>query len=148
MQLWQLASSRGLKVATVTTLLAVTGGLAACDNQDPTSQPLIRAVIEINSISQQGQCEAITVKVEPITLAPDAPKLSNSKLTFTEIPLEKPADAGDAPICRGTGPTIPLAPGVWKFTAPLPSDTAACERELKMGGNLTIKFQDGETTCS
>ncbi len=148
MQLWQPASTHRLKVAAVATLLAMTAGLSACENNDPTTAVLIKGVIEVDSISSQGVCDAVTIKVEPVTLAPDAPKLANSKLTFTEIAMAKPADAGDAPVCKGTGATIPLAPGVWKFTAPLPSDTASCEREMKIGGNLTIKFQDGETGCT
>jgi hypothetical protein len=148
MQLWQPVSSRGLMVAAAATLLAMTAGLAACGGEDPTTQALIRGVIEIDSISQQGECETVTVKVEPVTISPNPPKLANSKLTFTEVALTKPADAGDAPICRGSVPTIPLAPGVWKFTAPLPSETNTCEREFKAGGNLTIKFKDGEAGCT
>jgi hypothetical protein len=107
--------------------------------------PLIRATIKLQSITQQGECEATNVKVTPVQLLPNPPSMSNSREFVTEIKLTKGAD-GVA--CTGENNTIPMAPGKWKFTANLPSDPAACERDIASGGNLTINFKDGDSSCS
>jgi hypothetical protein len=138
-------SVRGRLVVLVAGALAVTG-LAACGSGGKGSaEGLIRATIKLQSITQQGECEATNVKVTPVQLAPNPPSMSNTREFVTEIKLTK---AADNVTCTGENNTIPMAPGKWKFTANLPSDPASCERDIAAGGNLVISFKDGEMTCT
>ena len=146
MQVSPNLAGRGRKVrfALVTAAAVAVGGLAGCGGGEDASA-LIRATINVQSITQQGQCEDVNVKVTPVQILPGAPKLSNSKEFVTPVKLTKGADNVS---CTGTSQTIPMAPGKWKLTANLPSEIASCERDIAAGGNLAIGFKDGETTCS
>jgi hypothetical protein len=137
-------SVRGRLVVLVAGALAV-GGLAACSGGKGSAEGLIRATVKLQSITQQGECEATNVKVTPVELAPNPPSMSNTREFVTEIKLTK---AADNVTCTGENVTIPMAPGKWKFTANLPSDPASCERDIAAGGNLVISFKDGELTCT
>jgi hypothetical protein len=137
-------SVRGRLVVLVAGALAV-GGLAACGGGKGSAEGLIRATVKLQSITQQGECEATNVKVTPVELAPNPPSMSNTREFVTEIKLTK---AADNVTCTGENVTIPMAPGKWKFTANLPSDPASCERDIAAGGNLVISFKDGELTCT
>jgi len=120
------------------------GTLAGCGGGDESAS-LIRSTVKVQSITQQGQCEDVNVKVTPVQILPGAPKLSNDREFVTPVKLTKGADNVS---CTGSAQTIPMAPGKWKFTANLPSEIATCERDIAAGGNLNIGFKDGETTCS
>jgi hypothetical protein len=109
------------------------------------NEGLIRATIKLQTITQQGECEATNVKVTPVQLLPNPPQMSNTREFVTEIKLTKGADNVS---CTGENNTIPMAPGKWKFTANLPSDPATCERDIAAGGNLVVSFKDGENSCS
>jgi hypothetical protein len=117
-------------------------GLAGCGGGE-SEAPLIRATINVQSITQEGNCEDVNVKVTPVSILPGAPKMSNNKEFVTPVKLTKGADGVS---CTGGAQTIPMAPGKWKFTANLPSQIASCERDI--AGASTVGFKDSETTCS
>ncbi len=128
----------------VTAAAVAVSGLAGCGGGED-SAPLIRAAISVQSITQQGQCEDVNIKVTPVQILPGAPKMSNDKEFVTPVKLAKGADGVS---CTGSANTIPMAPGKWKLTANLPSEIASCERDIAAAGNLKIGFKDGETSCS
>ena len=132
------------RLALATAGIVVLGSLAACD-AGKESSPLIRATFKVQSITQQGGCEDVNVKVTPVTILPGAPQLSNDREFVTPIKLTKGADGVS---CTGDAATIPMAPGKWKFTANLPSDIATCERDVANGVATVVGFKDGETACS
>ena len=106
---------------------------------------MIRASLKVQSITQGGQCEDVNIKVTPIEILPGAPKMSNGKEFVTPVKLTKGADNVS---CAGEAPTIPMAPGKWKFTANLPSEIEVCERDIAAGGNLSVSFKDGDKNCT
>ena len=124
--------------------VVVIGSLSGCGGGEE-SIPLIHATVKVQSITQQGQCEDVNVKVTPVTILAGAPKMANYREFVTPVKLNKGADNLS---CTGEGATIPMAPGKWKFTANLPSEIANCERDIAVGGNLSVGFKDGEVTCS
>ena len=128
----------------VTAAAVALASLAACGGGEE-SAALIRATVKVQSITQQGQCEDVNIKVTPVQILPGAPKLSNDREFVTPVKLTKGADNVS---CTGTAQTIPMAPGKWKFVANMPSEIASCERDIAAAGNLSISFKDGETTCS
>ena len=134
--------ARPAHLVLVTVAAVVIGGLAACDSAGDTV-PLLRTSLKVESITQQGQCEDVNVKVTPRNILPGAPKLSNSREFVTPVKLAKGADGVS---CTGSAQTIPMAPGKWKFTANLPSQIATCERDVTAG--VSVGFKDSETTCS
>lgn len=136
--------NHGLRLAAFAVAGLGLGLLGACDSGGG-DVPMIRATIKLQSITQQGECEATNIKVTPVALLPDAPKLSNNREFVTPVTLVKGADSVS---CTGDASTIPMAPGKWKFTANLPSEIASCERDIVAGGNLVVNFKDGELTCS
>ncbi|MEI8296742.1 MAG: hypothetical protein WCH32_01845 [Pseudomonadota bacterium] len=129
--------------ASLVLVTAVVVTLAGCSGGDE-SAPLIRTSIKVQSITQQGNCEDVNVKVVPVSILPDAPKMSNSKEFVTPVKLTKGADGVS---CAGEAATIPMAPGKWKFTASLPSEIASCERDVALTGSA-VAFKDAENTCS
>ena len=135
---------RRLRLMLLTAGAVTLGSLAGCGGGDEASS-LIRATISVQSITQQGQCEDVNVKVTPIKIEPGAPKLSNDREFVTPVKLTKGADNVS---CTGSGQTIPMAPGKWKFTANLPSEVESCERDIAAAGNLKVGFKDGENACS
>jgi hypothetical protein len=143
MQWYTNGRGRSARLFLVTALAAALGSLAACGGSDETIA-LIKATIKVQSITQQGSCEDVNIKVTPVKILPGAPKLSNDREFVTPVKLTKGADNVS---CTGQALTIPMAPGKWKLTANLPSEIATCERDIAAGGNLTISFKDGEVTC-
>jgi len=122
------------------------GSLAACGGGGGESAAgLVHGQIKVASITQQGNCEDVIIKVSPISIDPGAPKLANAK-EFATLPI-KMTKGADGVSCTGEIATIPMAPGKWKFTAPLPSDIATCERVISEAGPNDVSFKDGETTC-
>ena len=146
MQFSSNLAGRGRKARLVLVIAAAVaaGGLAGCGGGEEATA-LIRASVNVQSITQQGQCEDVNIKVTPVQILPGAPKLSNDKEFVTPVKLTKGADNVS---CTGSASTIPMAPGKWKFTANLPSEIATCERDIAATGNLKVGFKDGETTCS
>jgi hypothetical protein len=148
MQLSWYYMSRGrlARLALVSVSAAALGSLAACGGGgEGGASSLVHGHIKVQSITQQGNCEDVIIKVTPVNIDPGAPKLANAKEFATQpIKLSKGADNVS---CTGEMTTIPMAPGKWKFTANLPSEIATCEREITAAGNNDVDFKDGDTTC-
>jgi hypothetical protein len=142
----QFSQQRRSRLVVLVAGALVAGGLAGCDGGGKGgNEGLIRATIKLQSITQQGECEATNVKVTPVEILPNPPAMANNREFVTEIKLTK---AADNVTCTGENSTIPMAPGKWKFTANMPSDPASCDRDIAAGGNLVINFKDGESSCS
>ena len=120
----------------------------ACGDGSGGDDNLIYVTLKVDSITQEGKCDIVSVRATPKNLLPDPPKLSNSRMFYTEVEMSTPADAGVQPICRGEKQTIPMASGAWELKALLPSGPVACEREVKIGDQLTVSFKDGEASCT
>ncbi|HEU4517724.1 MAG TPA: hypothetical protein VFR77_10505, partial [Steroidobacteraceae bacterium] len=114
--------------------------LAACGGSGSANDalPLIRANISIKAVSQAGACETIPVRMSPKQLKGEANKYANNRMMVAEITMTGPTDEAGAPMCNGTGPTLPLAPGDWEFSAPLASGTTTCIRDIQASGDLEI----------
>jgi hypothetical protein len=122
--------------------------LAACSGGSANDAlPLIRANISIKAVSQGGVCETIPVRITPKELRGQANKYSNNRLMVTDVTMTGPTDENGAPMCNGTGETLPLAPGDWEFSAPLASGTTTCIRDIQADGDLAITFVDGVMGC-
>jgi len=122
--------------------------LSACSGGSSNDAlPLIRANLSIKAVSQGGVCEVIPVRVTPKELRGQANKYSNNRMMVTDVAMSGPTDENGAPMCNGSGQTLPLAPGDWEFSAPLASGTTTCVRDIQGGGDLAITFVDGVMGC-
>jgi hypothetical protein len=61
--------------------------------------------------------------------------------------MSGPTDENGAPMCNGTGETLPMAPGNWEFSAPLASGAVTCVRNIQADGDLSIVLIDGVDGC-
>ena len=123
--------------------------LAACSGSGSANDelPLIRANVSIKAVSQGGVCDTIPIRMTPKEFIGQANKYANNRMMVAEIATTGPTDENGAPMCNGTGPTLPLAPGNWEFSAPLASGTATCTRNIQADGDLAITFVDGVMGC-
>jgi hypothetical protein len=123
--------------------------IAACSGSGSANDelPLIRANVSIKAVSQGGVCDTIPIRMTPKEFIGQANKYANNRMMVAEITTTGPTDENGAPMCNGTGPTLPLAPGNWEFSAPLASGTATCTRNIQAGGDLAITFIDGVMGC-
>lgn len=129
--------------------MAVAAALVAgCGGSANDALPLIRAQLSVKTVSFGGTCETVPIRISPKALSGEANKYANSAMMVTEVATSGPTDENGAPMCNGTGETLPMAPGVWVFSAPLRSDTYKCERDIRADGNLQIIFIDGVEGCS
>ncbi len=135
-----LTTSRKARLFVLTVAAAAVAGLAGCGGGEDAST-LMHTVVKVDSITQQGSCEDVNVKVSPVEILPNAPKMSNSKEFITPVALTK---GSDGVACSGTGTSIPMAPGKWKFTAMLPSGVSTCEHDVPATGESNVSFKDGE----
>lgn len=119
----------------------LTGVVAGCGGG---SAPMLYMNLKVASITQNGGCEDVNVKVIPVSLEANAPQLSNKAEFLTPVKLAKGADGVS---CVGEAMTRPMAPGKWKFMVALPSDTSTCEHDVAAGGVMEVNFKDGETAC-
>jgi hypothetical protein len=134
---------RALGAASVAVL-----ALSACSGGSSNDAlPLIRANLSIKAVSQGGVCEVIPVRVTPKQLRGQANKYSNNRRMVTDVAMTGPTDENGAPMCNGSGQTLPLAPGDWEFSAPLASGTTTCVRDIQGDGDLAITFVDGVMGC-
>ncbi|MFO0453224.1 MAG: hypothetical protein ACK52I_31955 [Pseudomonadota bacterium] len=145
MQFSRMLARRAGRFVIVAAGSVAIAGLAACGGGGGGEGPLLYGQIKVASITQQGSCESVGVKLQPVNILPDPPKMSNRNEFVTSVNL---AVQPDNVTCLGEAMTIPMAPGTWKFTVMLPSEIASCEREIKAGGNLVINFKDGDTSCT
>jgi hypothetical protein len=132
----------GVLVAAVAAL-----AVAGCGGSKNDELPLIRATVSVKTVSFGGTCETVPVRMTPKALSGEANKYSNNSMLVVEITTTGPTDENGAPMCNGTAETLPLAPGMWEFSAPLRSDTYKCERDIQAGGDLAISFVDGVEGC-
>jgi hypothetical protein len=137
----------GLRALGAASVAAV--ALTACGGSGSANDalPLIRASITIKAVSQGGVCETIPVRITPKELRGQANKYSNNRMMVTDVTMTGPTDENGAPMCNGTGETLPLAPGDWEFSAPLASGTTTCIRDIQGDGDLAITFVDGVMGC-
>jgi len=123
--------------------------LAACSGGSANDDlPLIRATLTIKTVSQGGVCDSVPVRVSPKELIGEANKYANNKMMVAEVATTGPTDENGAPMCNGTGETLPMAPGKWEFSAPLASGSATCVRDIEPNGDLSILLIDGVEGCS
>ena len=85
-----LTTSRKARLFVLTAAAIAVGSLAGCGGDDAAL--LMRTMVKVDSITQGGSCEDVNVKVIPVEILPDAPKLSNSKEFITPVALTKGAD--------------------------------------------------------
>ena len=123
--------------------------IAACSGSGSANDelPLIRATVSIKAVSQGGVCDTVPIRMMPKEFIGQANKYANNRMMVAEITTTGPTDENGAPMCNGTGPTLPLAPGNWEFSAPLASGTATCTRNIQGDGDLAITFVDGVMGC-
>lgn len=134
----------GMAAAAAVALAACSGGGGSSND----SLPLIRASLSIKNVSQGGRCDGIRVRMTPKELIGPANKYANNRMMVAEVAMTGPTDEGGAPMCNGSGETLPMAPGIWEFSAPLASGSAQCQRHIKADGDLVIQFIDGIDGCS
>jgi hypothetical protein len=142
-----ILKNSGLRALGAASVAAFT--LAACGGSGSANDalPLIRASITIKAVSQGGVCETIPVRITPKELRGQANKYSNNRMMVTDVTMTGPTDENGAPMCNGSGETLPLAPGDWEFSAPLASGTTTCIRDIQGDGDLAIAFVDGVMGC-
>jgi hypothetical protein len=137
----------GLKALSLAAVAAI--ALGACSGGSANDDlPLLRATLTIKTVSQGGVCESVPVRLTPKELIGTANKYANNKMMVTEVNTTGPTDENGAPMCNGTGETLPMAPGNWEFSAPLASGSATCVRNVQADGDLSIQLIDGVDGCS
>lgn len=137
--------SRAGGVVAAAAALAVVAG---CGGSANDALPLIRATIQVKSVSMGGVCDTVPVRITPKELRGEANKYANARMMVTEVAMAGPTDEDGAPMCNGTAETLPLAPGDWEFSAPLRSGVVKCVRDIQAEGNLLLEFIDGVEGCS
>ena len=137
-------SGNGIVLGAAAAMLA----LAGCGGSANDALPLIRAQIDVKSISAGGVCETIPVRISPVALSGVANKYANNRMMVTDITMSGPTDENGAPMCSGTGESLPMAPGEWEFSAPLRSGAATCKKTIAADGDLNVIFIDGMEGCS
>lgn len=136
----------GLRALGIAAIAAI--ALSACSGGSANDElPLIRATVTLKTVSQGGVCDAERVRMTPKQLSGVSNKYANNRMMVTEINMTGPTDEGGAPMCNGTGETLPLATGVWEFSAPLASGTTSCERDIQADGDLLVALVDGVDGC-
>ena len=137
----------GLNALGIAAVAAV--ALAGCSGGSANDDlPLIRATLSIKTVSQGGRCESVRVRLTPKEFIGVPNKYANNKMMVTEVNMTGPTDENGAPMCNGTGESLPLAPGNWEFSAPLASGSATCMRNIQADGDLSILLIDGVEGCS
>ena len=136
----------GLRALGTASVAAV--ALVACSGGSSNDAlPLIRATLSVKSVSTGGVCESVRIRMTPKELIGKANKYANNRLMVAEVNMTGPTDENGAPMCNGTGETLPIAPGNWEFSVPLASGTATCVRNIQADGDLLVTFIDGIEGC-
>lgn len=96
----------GLKALSLAAVAAI--ALGACTGGSANDDlPLIRATLSIKTVSQGGVCESVRVRLTPKGFIGEANKYANNKMMVAEVNLTGPTDENGAPMCNGTGETLP-----------------------------------------
>ena len=128
--------------------LAAAITLAACSGGSANDElPLIRATLTVKTVSQGGICESVRIRLSPKELKGVSNKYANNRMMVAEVNMAGPTDENGAPMCNGTGESLPIATGVWEFSAPLASGTTTCQRDIEADGDLSIVMIDGVDGC-
>ncbi|MGE0032186.1 MAG: hypothetical protein AB7T20_13800 [Steroidobacteraceae bacterium] len=137
----------GLRALGTATVAAF--AVAACSGSGSANDelPLIRATLSVKSVSQGGVCESVRVRMTPKEFIGKANKYANNRMMVAEVNMTGPTDENGAPMCNGTGETLPLAPGNWEFSVALASGSTTCTRNIQADGDLVIPFVDGVEGC-
>ena len=136
----------GLRALGTASVAAV--ALVACSGGSANDElPLIRATLAVKSVSTGGVCESVRIRMTPKEFIGKANKYANNRMMVAEVNMTGPTDENGAPMCNGTGSTLPMAPGNWEFSAPLASGSATCSRNIQADGDLLISFVDGIEGC-
>lgn len=137
----------GLRALGTASLAAV--ALVACSGGSANDDlPLIRATLAVKTVSTGGVCESVRIRMTPKEFIGKANKYANNRMMVAEVNMTGPTSENGAPMCNGTGETLPLAPGNWEFSAPLASGSATCVRNIQADGDLLITFIDGIDGCA
>lgn len=137
----------GLRALGTASLAAV--ALVACSGGSANDDlPLIRATLAVKTVSTGGVCESVRIRMTPKEFIGKANKYANNRMMVAEVHMTGPTSENGAPMCNGTGETLPLAPGNWEFSAPLASGSATCVRNIQADGDLLISFIDGIDGCA
>jgi hypothetical protein len=121
--------------------------LAGCGGSANDELPLIRATLSVKSVSQGGVCDSVRVRMSPKEFIGPANKYAKNRMMVAEVNMTGPTDEDGAPMCNGTGETLPLAPGNWEFSVSLASGSTSCIRNIQADGDLVIPFVDGVDGC-
>jgi len=122
--------------------------VAACSGGSANDKlPLIRATLSVKTVSQGGICESVRIRMTPKEFIGEANKYANNRMMVAEVNMTGPTDENGAPMCNGTGQTLPMAPGNWEFSVPLASGSTTCIRNIQADGDLAITFIDGVGGC-
>jgi hypothetical protein len=122
--------------------------LAACNGGSANDKlPLIRASLSVKTVSQGGICESVRIRMTPKEFIGEANKYANNRMMVAEVNMTGPTDENGAPMCNGTGETLPMAPGKWEFSVPLASGSTTCIRDIQADGDRAITFIDGVEGC-
>jgi hypothetical protein len=137
----------GLRALGTAAVAAV--ALCACSGSGSRNDelPLIRATFTIKTVSQGGVCDTVRVRLTPKELIGESNKYANNRMMVAEVTMTGPTDEKGAPMCNGTGESLPMASGNWEFSAALASGSASCVRMIEPAGDLSIVFIDGVEGC-
>jgi len=112
---------------------------------------LVHAQFKIDSVTQDGVCEHVSVQATPKNLAPGQGSMSATKMFYTEIDMKQVKEGEVA--CAGEAQSSrPLGTGIWEFKVRLASGPSICERDIQLPAEgqpeLTVSFKDGDTGCT
>jgi hypothetical protein len=146
----QISLSLARKAVFGTAAVAAALMLSACGGGSTNDDNLIYVQVKVESITQEGKCDPVSVSSSPKALTPGPVGLANDKLFYTELDMAQATPEDVA--CHGEKQSRPMAPGIWEFKVMLPSGPVICERDIQMPAEgqpgLTVSFKDGDTSCT
>ena len=109
--------------------MAIAGALSACGGGSGGDDKLIHVQFKIDSVTQDGVCEHVSVQATPKNLAPGQGSMSATKMFYTEIDMKQVKEGEVA--CAGEAQSSrPLGTGVWEFKVRLASGPSICEHQM------------------
>jgi len=149
--LMQISLSLARKAVFGTAAVAAALMLGACGGGSGGDDKLVHAQFKIDSVTQDGVCEHVSVQATPKNLAPGQGSMSATKMFYTEIDMKQVKEGEVA--CGGEAQSSrPLGTGIWEFKVRLASGPSICERDIQLPAEgqpeLTVSFKDGDTGCT
>jgi hypothetical protein len=149
--LMQISLSLARKAVFGTAAVAAALMLGACGGGSGGDDNLLHAQFKIDSVTQDGVCEHVSVQATPKNLAPGQGSMSATKMFYTEIDM-KQAKEGEVACAGEAQSSQPLGTGIWEFKVRLASGPSICERDIQLPAEgqpaLTVSFKDGDTGCT